>query len=391
MKKKYNYIKRIRNCIIASMLSAGLILTSLTPLEVFAGTKATTPMKPWRYVKKTANYEVNSTSKKYKDIWTSATNKWCDKGFKWTKKDSSNTKLSSYYDDSKQGLQVAGKCETSYRISDGHINKNKVWLNRAALDKYNYTTAERVCVAEHELGHALGLAHNNKGSVSVMNPANRGDNIKDCDVKGMNKRYSTKISNDVIDPNAEVTVTEYFYVVKPKLKKIKVKYDKEADKIVISGKVKRAKKVVSKYNGVKKTVKVNAKNKFTIEYKYSAAKKITLYGVNNKNEKITKKKSIESEKYVTKTPICRKIIHDKKGITYELDTVAGAILTVKNKGKVISKEVVDSSFSKFFISSESLKRMSGKISFTQEVTGKKVSKEASYKIIDKGSVYAQTY
>ena len=210
------YAKRI---LVVSMVT--VMMSS--SLIAYGKTKEVTPMNGWRYAKKTANYQVNSTSKKYKNIWSKATGKWIDKGFKWTKKDSSKTTVSSYEDDSASGLKIAGYCNTSYRISDGHIKKNKIMLNRAVFKKYDFTDEEIINVAEHELGHALGLAHNNAGSVSVMNPANRYYTIQQCDVKGMNKRYSTAINKDVVGED-EVTVTEYFYAKIPKITKVKVKY-----------------------------------------------------------------------------------------------------------------------------------------------------------------------
>ncbi|TMS99625.1 matrixin family metalloprotease [Apilactobacillus kunkeei] len=45
-------------------------------------------------------------------------------------------------------------------------------INRAVFEKYRYSTDDQIHVAEHELGHALGVAHNKVNSKSIMNPAN---------------------------------------------------------------------------------------------------------------------------------------------------------------------------------------------------------------------------
>lgn len=362
-------------------LIALLFFCEATQYDALASTKATTPMNGWRYAKKTANYQVKSTSEKYKNIWASATSGWVNKGFNWTKKSSSKTILNTYEDSSKEGLTVAGKCETRYRKSDGHIIKNKVWLNRAALDKYNYSTDERVCVAEHELGHALGLAHNNAGSTSVMNPSNKKYHIKNCDVKGMEKRYSTAINNSIVGPNDEVTVVEYFYIDIPKIKNVKVKYKDK--KIIISGKVKNATKMVAEYNKKKNIVDIKSgKFKFTLDYKN--AKTIKLYGINDKGETITKVKKISKDEYVTRKPECVEMQHTKKGVTCMLDVEAGSVLTIENGKKVIKTLSVDSSAESIFIAEKDLVDPNGKLIFKQKNRNKRTSKKASYSIVKVG-------
>lgn len=88
-------------------------------------------------------------------------------------------------------------------------------------------------------------------------------------------------------------------------------------------------------------------NKFTITLKYKNEKDIKLYGLNSKNKKVTKLKKVTSNRFVTGKLICNKITHTKKGITYELNTEAGSVVTAKYKGKTIKEEVVDSSCTRF--------------------------------------------
>ncbi|MFC6179737.1 matrixin family metalloprotease [Lactiplantibacillus daowaiensis] len=172
-----------------SLVTGGLWLMAAQPSQ--AATATTTPIAPWRYAKTTANYRDNSTSAYYQDVWRQATKNWQKKGFKWNAvKGSSKTVLTSYADSSAQGVVYIGMKQTKYTAS-GRIISNKVMVNRASFQKFKYNKAERVKVAEHELGHALGLAHNNPGSVSVMNPANRVNSIKTVDVKGLKLRYKT--------------------------------------------------------------------------------------------------------------------------------------------------------------------------------------------------------
>ncbi len=191
-----------------SIIIGGIFLFG-TNQAVSASTDSTTPIEPWRYGKKTANYHDNSTSSYYKTVWNNATSKWRTDGFNWTKVSAkSKTVVTSYSDSSKTGLNTTGVTHTQYNAS-GFIVSNKVTINRAAFKKYNYSQAQRTYVAEHELGHALGLAHNKIGSKSVMNPANRYYTIEKCDINGMNKRYSIAFNSDVVDPTVVYTVDTY--------------------------------------------------------------------------------------------------------------------------------------------------------------------------------------
>lgn len=363
---------------ITKILTGTIVFSMLSFSQVSASTKSVTPMNSYRYAKKTANYQVNSTSDKYKNIWSEATKKWTSKGFKWTQKSKSKTVLSTYSDSSKKGLEIAGTCKTSYRPSDGHIYSNQVLLNRATLDKYDYTTTQRIYVAEHELGHALGLAHNNKDSISVMNPSNRYYDIQTCDIKGMEKRYTTQISNDMAIGDENVTLVQYFYAKQPTLNKVKVKYKNK--KITITGQAKQIKKVKAVYGKTTKTANVKS-DQFKIILKYKNEKDIKLYGLNSKNEKITKQKKVTSSRFVTAKPICNKITHTKKGITYELNTEAGSVVTAKYKGKIIKKKTVDASYTRFFIAEKTIKGKKGKLIFTQKAPSKRTSKEVACNIL----------
>ncbi|VDG23114.1 matrixin family metalloprotease [Lactiplantibacillus mudanjiangensis] len=184
---------------LVSLITFGWLLMAAQPSQ--AATATTTPIAPWRYSTTTANYRDKSTSAYYQDVWRQATKNWQKKGFKWKAvKGNSKTVLTSYSDNSAQGVVYIGMKQTKYTAS-GRIISNKVMVNRASFKRFNYNKAERVKVAEHELGHALGLAHNNPGSVSVMNPANRSHSIKNVDVKGLNLRYRTPyktVSKDTV-------------------------------------------------------------------------------------------------------------------------------------------------------------------------------------------------
>ena len=65
-------------------------------------------------------------------------------------------------------------------------------------------------------------------------------------------------------------------------------------------------------------------------------------------------------------------------------TEAGSLLIIKNNGKVLKKQVVDSSVVQIFISEKKLKGRKGNLVFTQKNTNKKTSKRVSYPMIKVG-------
>lgn len=370
-----------------------LMTASMTAIMVISSTaygitKDPTPMNGWRYVNKKANYQVKSTSDKYKNIWAKATKEWTDNGFKWTEKSSSKTTLSSYEDDSKSGIGVAGYCTTKYRVWDGHIKKNKVMLNRAVFKKYDYTDSEIVNVAEHELGHALGLAHNDAGSISLMNPANRYYGIQGCDIRGMEKRYSTAISGDLVGGDDIVTVTEYFMIDIPEIKNVQVRYSSK--KITITGKAARCKYVRGSYNGKNKTVKVKS-DEFKLVFDYTKGKDIKISGLNSKKERISEYKTVKAQKYISEDPVCIEARHVDDGMEYSVQTAANSTLIFKYKGKTVKEFAVDSSSMNINIKESELKGKKGNFVVIQRENGKKSSKKVKFPILKKDEAIRTVY
>ena len=159
------------------------------PLNAGAATLSTTPNHTWRYSKRSAWYQDRSKSKYYRQIWNRANAIWSRKGFNWkrtTKKVKTTVTTVASSNQYWVGL-------TWTRNPSGHyITRNKIELNRTLLSKMRYTKSQRVNVAKHEFGHALGLAHNTASSISVMNPANRYHSVRGCGIAGMKRLYKKK-------------------------------------------------------------------------------------------------------------------------------------------------------------------------------------------------------
>ena len=334
----------------------GIAIASTLSVSAKASTYKTTPILPYRYAKKSANYHDKSTSAHYKYVWKKAIEAWQHKGFKWTSKGSSKTNLTSYSDSSKEGLTIAGYDSIRYNPSNGYIIRNNVMINRALFKKYHYSTDDQIHVAEHELGHALGLAHNKVNSKSVMNPSNRFYGIQPCDVRGMNKRYSTAIYKDSVNPNQYVDVIEYMKV-KPRVSRVTYKYNATNKQLLIKGQAEGLSKIAVKYGHKKARIfKVDKNSAFNVKYHFRGYSTFTVYGVNRKGKIVSNKYKLSSDKYATEKPVVYKNTRNKKGEKIYLRNVSPSIIRVFNKGKLIKKFVSDTSVNTIFISQKQLKK-----------------------------------
>lgn len=91
-----------------------------------------------------------------------------------------------------QNNQAAGLTEMSVSTMSGYFTGGHIYLNKAYLlnPVYNYSHERIVNTAEHELGHAIGLSHNN--AQSVMQPSGSFFSIQNTDVQAVNNLYSKK-------------------------------------------------------------------------------------------------------------------------------------------------------------------------------------------------------
>lgn len=181
-----------------SIIVATLGLTLFGGISASAATKNPTPANKYRYAAKKASYYNKSTSTYYRSIWTNARKAWNKtKAFKWsaTKNKKSRSFTTSVAKNSGIWTNATGMAYNGMSFDKkGNQTGAAMYLNRTILKKYSYTKKQRTNVAIHEMGHALGLAHNNRGSLSVMNPANRTYVIRAVDTRGAKKVYSTPAS-----------------------------------------------------------------------------------------------------------------------------------------------------------------------------------------------------
>ena len=169
-----------------------LLLVVMVIASVFwfpvKGVAAITPANPYRF--KTAQATVHlSVDAHYNNIWRKALAAWNSKGvfeFKITQSSTAQINILSM----PAALKKPNLTGLTYVYHDenGVITKADTYLNNTALTAYRYTDTQRVNVAEHELGHTMGLAHN-PSQKSVMYYENRYYPIQPVDVAAVRAHY----------------------------------------------------------------------------------------------------------------------------------------------------------------------------------------------------------
>ncbi|HJA27333.1 MAG TPA: matrixin family metalloprotease [Candidatus Limosilactobacillus intestinigallinarum] len=106
---------------------------------------------------------------------------------------------------------AAGLTNSTTNALTGYITHADVQLNAGYLldPSYGYSQQRVINTAEHELGHAIGLQHNN--GTSVMQPAGSFYTIQPADVAAVRKLYTqnpqtnTNDNNNANNQQAELT------------------------------------------------------------------------------------------------------------------------------------------------------------------------------------------
>ncbi|EHO54102.1 Matrixin [Lentilactobacillus kisonensis DSM 19906 = JCM 15041] len=179
--------KIIKHFTIAFLVSFILLLGGSIKASAVA---PITPHGTARFESATATIDTTNNSVRYQKIWDKAVQAWNQTGvFEFVPTTDSDAQVTTSTNSGLGGAYTGMTYITTG--SDGYIQHTESELNPQTLKVYRYSTSEMVNVAEHELGHSIGLLHN-PNRASVMFAANRYYSIQAVDSKSVQQLYTTQ-------------------------------------------------------------------------------------------------------------------------------------------------------------------------------------------------------
>lgn len=161
-----------------------------------------TPHGSARFETPNATININNNSGSYKIIWMNAIRAWNRTGaFNFSLSGNSDAQVIA---ESNSGIGPDYSGLTRLTINNqAIILQAECTLNPQAMASAGYLPTQETNVAEHELGHAIGLYHN-PNKQSVMFAANRFVGIKPVDIAAVKQLYATSAGVNLLSPAQEI-------------------------------------------------------------------------------------------------------------------------------------------------------------------------------------------
>lgn len=156
--------------------------------------KAATPTSGYSFPNTHITYYIKSSSKTYRSIWKKAAASWNKTG---------RLHLTQVYNPHKAQMLLTTRADSpdghgkyigltwSARSDSKTVLYSESQMYRNIFKRYGYTYQDKISVAEHEIGHALGLSLSRyKGSIEYLYIRNQ--HISAPDWRAITKLYRTK-------------------------------------------------------------------------------------------------------------------------------------------------------------------------------------------------------
>lgn len=190
----------------ASLLGAGSVTANASNKGYWAN-----------YTQRTISYKVNTSSKRYKNIFKKAIKNWNNtkivrlRPAKTNKKAVIHMTTVAEFNSQWKGVFLEPNLDAATNVdsytwtniinkkhSRELISKSSIYLNREKLNNDQYSDKQIVNVATREIGYAMGLTYQKKG---LMSKNNRNSKISKSDKKHLAKVYKGyPFKNHIIEP-----------------------------------------------------------------------------------------------------------------------------------------------------------------------------------------------
>ena len=190
--------KALSMAVVLAALTAMLSMVSCVPKQIASAHSVShmTPVSAYRYQAPVATIQL--TDSRTNNLWKAAIKAW-NRTHAFTFKivnSNAQIKADSFSSLNDEYRNTTGITYTRY--SGNQLLSAKTQLNRGSLALYHYNINEQTNVAEHELGHTIGLLHN-PGEDSVMYYRDRYVAVQPVDIAAVKKDYGTTTFEDTFN------------------------------------------------------------------------------------------------------------------------------------------------------------------------------------------------